>query len=115
MKTFKSSALSLLLIATFSVSAFAFGKKPVANKELKNLIKEYVSTVQLHADKGQAEVFTNFIIEENGTRYAVDFMITDNKEIEILSKKSEFEFYRVDDRYNARFVQNYTVPVSTIN
>jgi len=114
MKTLKTSALSLLLVTLFSVSTFAYSKKPETNKELKSLIKEYVSTVQTHTDKGVAEVFTNFIIEESGTRYNVDFMITDGDEVEIISKNTEFEYYRVDDRYNARFVQNYTVPVSTI-
>jgi len=66
MKTLKSTALSLLLITLFSVSAFAMEKKPENNQALKSMIKDYVSTVQTHTDKGVAEIFTNFIVEEGG-------------------------------------------------
>jgi hypothetical protein len=115
MKTLKSSALSFLLITLFSVSAFAIGKKPTGNQELKNMIKEYIQTSDYEANTSQAEIFTNFIILENGERFAVDFMLTEDGKIDIISKKSEFEYYRVDGKYNARFVQKYSVPVSTIN
>jgi len=115
MKARLTSTLSILLLSLFSVSMFAAKISPESTQSLESLIKEYIQTSDYEVNQSQAEIFTNFIILENGERFAVDFMLTEDGKIDIISKKSEFEYYRVDGKYNARFIQKYSVPVSTIN
>lgn len=115
MKARFSTILGILILSLFSVSVFAANISPESNQSLESMIKEYIQTSDYEANKSQADIFTNFIILENGERYAVDFMLTADGKIDVISKKSEFEYYRVDGKYNAKFVQKYSVPVSTIN
>ena len=114
MKALKSLLLTLSFLMILSINAYAYEKEPVSDVQLTEYIKDFIKASQLDKLEGVAMIYTNFIVKERGENFAVDFLITENNEIIILSVRSEDEYYRVVDDYNAKFVQTYSVPLSTI-
>jgi hypothetical protein len=113
MKHLLYSTFTLLIISMFSISAFADTLSVDKTKELTTKIEQYVTTVDQSEMDGSATIYTHFLVKEEGDIYTVDFMVTDNGKITILSKDVEKEYYRVD-LYNAELVEKYSVAIPTI-
>ena len=114
MKTLKNIICSLILLVSISGISFASKKKPLSDTEAAACVFDFMQENSFDHEPGVATVFTNFIVKERGENFAIDFLVTEESEILILSVKSEDEFYRIDESYNARYVQSYSVPVSTV-
>ena len=113
MKHLIYSTFTLLIISMFSISAFADTLNIKNTKELQTKIEQYVNTVDQAEMDGSATIYTHFLVKEEGDIYTVDFMVTSNGKITILTKDIEEEYYRVD-LFNANLVEKYTVAVPTI-
>ena len=113
MKHLKYYLFTLLVFSMFSISAFADTLNIESTKELKTKIEQYVTTIDQAEMDGSATIYTHFLVKEEGFIYTVDFMVTSNGNITILTKDIEEEYYRVD-LFNANLVEKYTVPVPTI-
>ena len=113
MKHLIISTFTLIIFSMFSVSAFADTLDIDKTKELKTKIEQYVKTID-HSEMGSsATIYTHFLVKEEGFIYTVDFMVTNNGDITILTKDLEEEYYRVD-LFNAMHVEKYSVPMPTI-
>ena len=113
MKHLLYSIFTLLIFSTFSISAFADTLNIDKTKELKTKIEQYVTTINQSEMDGSATVYTHFLIKEEGFIYTVDFMVTSNGKITILTKDIEEEYYKVD-LFNADLVEKYSVAIPTI-
>jgi hypothetical protein len=60
-----------------------------------------------------ATIYTHFLVKEEGFIYTVDFMVTSNGDITILTKEIEEEYYKVN-LFNAKHVEKYSVVIPTI-
>ena len=49
-----------------------------------------------------------------GDLYTIDFMVTEDNELIILSKDFEEEYYKVD-HYTSAYMQKTVVPVATVD
>ena len=113
MKNLAFSTFTLLIFSMLSISAFADTLNIDNTQELKSKIENYVKTID-HAEMGNtATIYTHFLVKEEGIIYTIDFMITGNGEITILTKDTEEEYYRVD-LFNATHVEKYSVAMPTI-
>ena len=113
MKHLIYSTFTLLIFSMFSISAFADTLNIDKTKELKTKIEQYVTTIDQPAIDGSATIYTHFLVKEEGYIYTVDFMVTSNGKITILTKDIEEEYYRVD-LFNAKLVETYSVAVPII-
>ena len=114
MKHLIYSTFTLLIISMFSISAFADTLNIDKTKELTTKIEQYVNTIEQSDMDGSATIYTHFLVKEEGFIYKVDFMVTSDGKITILTKEIEEEYYRVDI-FNAKLVEKYTVAVPTID
>ena len=113
MKNLIYSTFTLLIFSLFSVSAFADTTNVDNTMELKTKIEQYVKTIDNSELSTSATIYTHFLIEEEGFIYTIDFMVTSNGNITVLSKDIEEEFYKVD-LFNAKLVEKYSVAIPTI-
>lgn len=113
MKHLKTSILAIALFSIFSISAFADSLTVHNTKTLSTVIENYVSTLDQSIEDGSAQIFTHFLVKEEGFIYSVDFMLTNSGEIIVLSKEDEKEYYRVDG-FNAEHMGTYSIPVTNI-
>ena len=113
MKHLIFSTFTIIIFSMFSVSAFADTLDLDKTKELKAKIEQYVKTID-HSEMGNsATIYTHFLVKEKDYIYTVDFMVTGNGQITILTKDLEEEYYRVE-LFNAMHVEKYSVPMATI-
>ena len=112
MKYFKSLiiAFALLSISSFSANADTLDIENI--KDITSKVEKYISTLDQSNTAGTATVFVNLLVSQNGDLHTVDFMVTDEGEVVILSNEYEEEYYRVET-FSSRFVQKYTVSVLT--
>ena len=112
MKYFKSLiiAFALLSISSFSANADTLDIENI--KDITSKVEKYISTIDQSNTAGTATVFVNLLVSQNGDLHTVDFMVTDEGEVVILSNEYEEEYYRVET-FSSRFVQKYTVSVLT--
>jgi hypothetical protein len=113
MKQIIYSTFTLLIISMFSISAFADTLNIEKTKELKTKIEQYVKTIDKSEINSSATIYTHFLVKEEGFIYTVDFMVTSNGKITVLSKEIEEEYYKVD-LFNAKLVEKYSVAIPTI-
>ena len=113
MKHLIFSTFTLLVFSMFSISAFADTLNINNTKELKTKIEQYVKTVDQSEMDNSATIYTHFLVKEEGFIYTIDFMVTGNGEITILTKDIEEEYYKVN-LFNAKHVEKYTVAIPTI-
>ena len=113
MKHLIYSIFTLLIFSMFSISAFADTLNIDKGKELKTKIDQYVTTIDQSEMDGSATIYTHFLVKEEGFIYTVDFMVTSNGEIIILTKDIEEEYYKVD-LFNAKHVEKYSVAIPNI-
>jgi hypothetical protein len=113
MKNLTYTIFTLLIISMFSISAFADTLTVDNTKEIETKIERYIKTIENVEMSTSATIYTHFLIEEEGFIYTVDFMITNDGQITVLSKDIEEEYYRVDV-FNAKHVEKYSVAVPTI-
>ena len=113
MKHLKYSIYTLLIFSMFSLSAYADTLNIENTKELKTKIEKYVTNIDQSEMDGSATIYTHFLVKEEGFIYTVDFMVTSNGKITILTKDIEEEYYRVD-LFNAKLVEKYSVAIPTI-
>ena len=113
MKNLKQSIFTVLIISMFSISAFADTLDIENTQELKTKIEQYVKTVDQPEMDGSATIYTHFLVKEEGFIYSIDFMVTSNGQITILTKELEKEYYKVD-LFNAKHVEKYTVAMPII-
>ena len=113
MKLINSLFLTITFLSVTSIGLFAHGAKDAKAVGVDSKIDTYLTSIDYHNTKETATIFVNFIVAENDNLYTVDFMVTENDEVIVLSKTEEDEFYRVD-KYNANFMSQYSVPVSSI-
>jgi hypothetical protein len=113
MKNLIYSTFTILIFSIFSISAFADTLSIENTKELKTKIEQYVNTIDQTNIDGSTTIYTHFLVKEEGDIYTVDFMVTSNGKIIVLTKDIEEEYYRVD-LFNAKQVEKYSVAVPTI-
>ena len=113
MKHLIFSTFTLIIFSLFSISAFADTLNIDKTKELKTKIEQYVKTIDQSEMDNSATIYTHFLVKEEGFIYTVDFMVTDNGEITILTKDIEEEYYKVN-LFNAKHVEKYSVAIPTI-
>jgi len=113
MKHLIYSIFTLLIFSMVSVSAFADTLNVDNTKELTTKIEQYVKTIDQPEMDGSATIYTHFLVKEEGYIYTIDFMVTSNGKITVLTKDIEEEYYRVD-LFNAKLVEKYSVAVPTI-
>lgn len=97
----------------FSISAFADTLTVDNTKELKTKIERFVKTIDNSELSNSATIYTHFLVKEEGFIYTIDFMVTSDGKITVLSKDIEEEYYRVDI-FNAKHVEKYSVAIPTI-
>jgi hypothetical protein len=76
-------------------------------------IESYLSSMDLNLKAETVTIFSNFIVNQNGDLLTIDFMITEDGNIEILSKNFEEEYYKVDT-YNTVNLEQYSFPVAQV-
>ena len=113
MKNLIFSTFTLLVFSLFSVSAFADTTNVDNTKQLETKIEQYVKTIDQSEVGSSATIYTHFLVKEEGFIYTVDFMVTSNGNITILTKDIEEEYYKVD-LFNAKLVEKYSVAIPTI-
>ena len=113
MKYLINSIFTILIFSLFSITAFADTLNIDKTKELKTKIEQYVKTIDQPEIDGSATIYTHFLVKEEGDIYTIDFMVTGNGKIIILTKDIEEEYYRVD-LFNAKHVEKYSVAIPTI-
>jgi hypothetical protein len=113
MKNIIYSIFTLLIFSLFSVSAFADTLNIDNTRQLKTKIEQYVKTIDKSEINSSATIYTHFLVKEEGFIYTVDFMVTSNGEITILTKEIEEEYYKVN-LFNAKLVEKYSVVIPTI-
>ncbi len=113
MKHLINSTFTLLVFSMFSISAFADTTNVDNTKELETKIEQYVKTIDNSELSTSATIYTHFLVKEEGFIYTIDFMVTSNGKITVLSKDIEEEFYKVD-LFNANLVEKYSVAIPTI-
>ena len=113
MKHLIYSTFTLLIFSMISISAFADTLNVENTKELKTKIEQYVTSIDQSEMDGSATIYTHFLVKEEGDIYTVDFMVTSDGKITILTKDIEEEYYRVD-LFNAKLVEKYSVALPTI-
>ncbi|MFT6782760.1 MAG: hypothetical protein ACJA1A_002696 [Saprospiraceae bacterium] len=113
MKKLIYSTFTLLIISMFSISAFADTLTVDNTKELKTKIERFVKTIDNSELSNSATIYTHFLVKEEGFIYTIDFMVTSDGKITVLSKDIEEEYYRVDI-FNAKHVEKYSVAIPTI-
>ena len=113
MKHLIFSTFTLLIFSMFSISAFADTLNIDEKHDLKTKIEQYVKTIDHAEMSSTATIYTHFLVKEEGIIYTIDFMVTGNGEITILTKDTEEEYYRVD-LFNAKHVEKYSVAMPTI-
>ena len=113
MKHLIYSIFTLLIFSLFSISAFADTLNIEDTKELKTKIEQYITTIDQPELDGSATIYTHFLVKEEGDIYTVDFMVTNDGKITILTKEIEEEYYRVDI-FNSKFVEKYSITIPTI-
>lgn len=106
----------LILVLVFLISSIATYAIPEAssNKEVTKKIQTFLTSIDYSHLNNEATVFNNFIVSEDGDLFNVDFMITENDEIVVLSKDYEEEYYKVE-LYNSNFTTQYSLPVAYVN
>jgi hypothetical protein len=113
MKNLIYSTFTLLIFSMFSISASADTLTVDNTKELTTKIEQYVKTIDNSEMSTTATIYTHFLVKEEGFIYTIDFMVTSNGKITVLSKDIEEEYYRVD-LFNAKHVEKYSVEIPTI-
>ena len=113
MKNLIYSTFTLVIISMFSITSFADTLNIDNTKELTTKIEQYVKTIDQSEMDGSATIYTHFLVKEEGDIYTIDFMVTGNGKITILTKEIEEEYYRVD-LFNAKLVEKYSVAIPTI-
>jgi hypothetical protein len=113
MKNIIYYTFTLLVFSLFSVSAFGDTLNINPAKELKTKIEQYVKTIDKSELSSTATIYTHFLVKEEGFIYTIDFMVTSNGEITILTKDIEEEYYKVD-LFNAKHVEKYSIAIPTI-
>jgi hypothetical protein len=113
MKYLKSIIIAFTFLTIFSFSANADTLNIENIKDITSNIEEYISTVDQTNTAGYATIYVNLLMTQNGDLHTVDFMVTDEGEVVILSNEYEDEFYRVET-FSSKLVEKYTVSISTI-
>ena len=76
-------------------------------------INSYLSTINYELEDETVGVFSDFLVVENEDLYNVDFMLSDDGEVMILSKEYEVEFYKVD-HYSTQFLKTQTIKIAKV-
>ena len=113
MKNILKSTLVVLVCSTLSFNAIADTLYMEPTKELETKIEQYVTTVDQLNTNGDATIYTNLLVKEDGLIYTVDFMVSNDGDITVLNKEEEDEFYKVD-LFNAKYVERYEISVPSI-
>lgn len=77
------------------------------------IIESYLSSVDYENTEETVDIFTELLIVENDDLYTVDFMVTEEGEVIILSKEFEEEYYKVKN-YSTVLLKKYTSEVAMI-
>ena len=113
MKHLKHTILSLFILSMFSISAMADTSSVDNMKDLKTKIEHYVKSIDLSKMEASATIYSHFLVNEDDWIYTVDFMVTSDEEIIILSKELEEYIYKVD-LFNAEHVHKTSVAMPTV-
>ena len=115
MKTLKISLLSLTLACCFSLSLSANVVSTDMNTAFMDEINEYVSTIEMANTKSEAVLYSNFLTkDEEGFIYTIDFVISDECEIIVLSVELEEEFHKIN-QYNVEALKTKKLSIAEIN
>lgn len=111
----RNSILAVVLLSSiFATAANAGTTKCEEEAVVPCQIETYLTAVDFSQKTETVTIFSNFLVKEKGELYNVDFMVSENGEIIVISKEYEEEFYRVDE-YNSNFMEQYTVPVALVS
>ena len=111
MKYLKSLLVAMLLMSTVAIYA---SSNTSGNATVTNKIESYLNSINYEHANDEATVFSNLILKENEDLITVDFMVTEDDEIVVLSKDFEEEYYRVE-LYNSNYTTQYSLPVAFVN
>lgn len=112
MKSLKSLLIAFTFLGILSMFSFTRTNTMDNRAEVTSKIEKFLSNSNYTVKAGEAVVYSNFLISEEGFIYNVDFL-TDGDEIVVLSKDLEKEYYRVE-AYNSKIMQMHSVPVTQI-
>jgi hypothetical protein len=105
--------LTIVLMSSSSLLT-AGSTKCAEGKVVPCEIESYLEDSGFNYNASSATIFSNFIVKENDELYTIDFMVTEDNELIILSKNLEEEFYKVDS-YSSKYMQRHVVPVANVS
>ena len=114
MKYVKSALVASFMLLIISFSSFANETNATSIMSLTSKIENYLSSLDQPIIKGCASIFVDLKVSDKGHLYNVDFLVSDEGKIVILSNIHEGEFYSVD-RVSTKFVKKYSVPIVLIS
>lgn len=112
MKTLKISFLSLAFFSCLSISLFADTSSVTDEASFMLEIENYISTLDYTPQESVAMVYTDFLVkDQEGFIYKIDFIISDNCELIVISTELEEEYYSID-HYNVSQLKTSEVAIA---
>ncbi len=103
----------LFIFSTLTVTANTNINSIEGKNAVSSKIVNYLSTINFTHDIETVTIFSDFLINENGDLYNVDFMVNEIGEILILTTEIEEEFYKVNS-YSSMHLEQYSFPVAYV-
>ena len=87
---------------------------PTVTEDITTIeIKAFLSTLDCNKGKDPASIFIDLLVKENGEIYTIDFMVTEEGNIIVLSKEVEEEYYKIQS-FSTKKLKQYALPVALI-
>ena len=106
-------AFLTVVLVSFSTTLTAGSIKCEEGAVVPCEIESYLEDSGFNYNASSATIFSNFIVKENNDLYTIDFMVTEDNELIILSKEFEEEYYKVE-HYSSKFMEKHIVPVANV-
>ena len=112
MKSLKTTILSLSFLFSLSFSAIADTSSVAIEDFMMTEIEDYLSTQKINNQKSTATVYSDFLVKDaDGFIYTIDFLITNDCELIVLSAELEEEYYRIN-HYNITQLKTLEVSIA---
>lgn len=76
-------------------------------------IQQYLSSIPQDCKPGEACIYLDFLVAEHGELYNIDFMVTEDGKVTVLSVEFEEEYYKVNN-YSSHLVKRVETPLALI-
>jgi len=114
MKKINSYLILGLLMSLIIGSSYKLTSIEKSENILEASINSFLSGEEKIAKVNIAEIYSDFIVKENGHFYSIDFMLTSDGEVIILSKDIEEEYY-ILDKYTTKNLKHHTTVIALPN